>query len=333
MSRLLRSIHVGVGRRGRWPVEVAAADPHWEIAALVDLNAEFLAEAQALAGLPGARCFSTLEDALAGVEADAVIICTPTLYHAPLARLAFAAGKHVLVEKGMTTDLATGVELVAGADAAGVRFCVAQNYRFRPVELALETHLKEGRLGLPRVVDLIHHRYRPTPATLNYPGAVLWDMGCHHFDTLIHLFGPVQEVMARTYNPPWSQYAHDSGVSAVMTFENGVVAAYCLTHCAQNHYYHFLMQTDKGTVQLWEQPAKGIEFRAIGSRGDTVEKLPIPVQPRSEQRVLDAFRRYIAEGIEPGLSGRNNLQVLAVSEAMLRSAKTGRAVGVQELLP
>ncbi|MDE2839927.1 MAG: Gfo/Idh/MocA family oxidoreductase, partial [Chloroflexota bacterium] len=39
--------------------------------------------------------FTQLEKALATVPADAVVICTPTAFHAPLARQAFQAGKHV----------------------------------------------------------------------------------------------------------------------------------------------------------------------------------------------------------------------------------------------
>lgn len=95
----IRTIHVGVGRRGRWPLEVLTADSRFQPAALVDVSPELLAEAQALTGLDETVSFSQLEEALATVPADAVIICTPTKFHAPLARQAFQAGKHVLVEK------------------------------------------------------------------------------------------------------------------------------------------------------------------------------------------------------------------------------------------
>ena len=40
----IRTIHVGVGRRGRWPLEVLTADPRFMPSALVDVSPELLAE-------------------------------------------------------------------------------------------------------------------------------------------------------------------------------------------------------------------------------------------------------------------------------------------------
>ena len=104
----IRTIHVGVGRRGRWPLEVLTADPRFMPAALVDVSPELLAEAVALTGLDESVSFANLERALATVQADAVIILHTHCFPCPFARLAFDAGKHVLVEKGMTTNWQDG---------------------------------------------------------------------------------------------------------------------------------------------------------------------------------------------------------------------------------
>ena len=79
----IRTIHVGVGRRGRWPLEVLTADPRFIPSALVDVSPELLADAQALTGLDESVSFSHLEIALATVQTDAVIICTPTAFPRP----------------------------------------------------------------------------------------------------------------------------------------------------------------------------------------------------------------------------------------------------------
>ena len=102
---ILRTIHVGVGGRGTWPVEIVGADPKFQAVALVDINHDFLATAQARLKLPDQALFGDLPAALAAVDADAVVICTPTVTHAPFARMAIERGKHVLVEKGMTMKL------------------------------------------------------------------------------------------------------------------------------------------------------------------------------------------------------------------------------------
>ncbi len=54
-------------------------------------------------------------------------------------------------------------------------------------------------------------------------------------------------------------------------------------------------------------------------------------QPRSEQGVINDFYRYIVDGVEPGISGRNNLKTLAVCEMLVRSARERRSVEAREL--
>lgn len=324
----IKSIHVGVGGRGAWPIDVATADENWQPVALVDINEGFLQKARERTGLDESVCFSSLEEAVQQVEADAAIICTPTATHAPFARMGFAAGLAVLVEKGMTTDLEKAKNLVKEVEERGLAFCVAQNYRFQSIQQTMKHHLNSETYGKPAIVDLFHHRYRPNPRTLNYPNAMVWDMGCHHFDNLIFWLGNAKTAIAQTYNTPWSKYEYDSGVTAIMEFENGVICNYCLTHCAQNSFYHLLMQTDTGTLRAYD--VSDIEFQPIGSgERQSVQLLSVP---RSEQSVLDAFRDYIRRGIEPGISGRNNLNVMALCQAVCDSAEKGRPINVAELL-
>ena len=324
----LRSIHVGTGGRGTWPIDVVTVDPNWEPVALVDVDEVFLETAREKTGLTQAACFSSLKEAAQVVEADAALICTPTETHAPFARMGFDAGLHVIVEKGMTTDFALAKQLVKDAEESGVRFCVAQNYRYQPLQQTIKQILDEGTCGVPAIVDLIHHRYRPNPRTLNYLNAMIWDMSCHHFDNLNFWFGPVKTVTARTFNTPWSRYPYDSGVYAILEYENGMVCNYGLTHCAQNSSYHLRMQMERSSLRAYD--VEGIELQPIGG-GETKTIDPLSL-PRSEQLVLDALRGYIREGVEPGISGKNNLQTLALCQATCDAASTGTAVNVPDLL-
>src|SRR5262249_53566301 len=159
----------------------------------VDLNRDFLTSAQAKLQLADTALFSDLSEALGSVEADAVVICTPTVTHARFARLAFAQGKHVLVEKGMTMDWEEAKALVREAEQAGVRFGGAQTYRYfanmATVKQLLDDPDPPHPPGTVQIVDFIHHRYRPEPRTLNSPYAMVWDMSCHHVDLLAYWLG------------------------------------------------------------------------------------------------------------------------------------------------
>ena len=87
------------------------------------------------------------------------------------------------------------------------------------------------------------------------------------------------------------------------------------------------MQTDAGTLRAYD--VSGIEFQPIGKERQSIQLLSVP---SSEQSVLNAFRDYIRQGIEPGISGRNNLNVMALCQAVCDSAEKGEPVNVAELL-
>src|ERR1700719_4877479 len=64
---------------------------------------------------------------------EAVDLCLPTHLHAPVAIEAFAAGKHVLVEKPMALDAASARQMIAEAEKHRRVLMVAQVLRFFPM--------------------------------------------------------------------------------------------------------------------------------------------------------------------------------------------------------
>ena len=334
LTAMMRAIYVGVGGRGLWPLEILGADPRFESVALVDTSDQNLAAAREKTRLGEAACFHTLDAALEAVQADAAVICTPTKTHAALCRLAFSAGKHVLVEKGMTLDWREANALVEAAERAGVVFCVSQNYRYMSELRSLQQALASGEYGTPHLVDLVNHRYRPEPRTLDYPFAVVWDMGCHHFDNLVAAFGPIARVTAVTHNAPWSAYEYDAGVTALLEFESGAVCTYQLTHQATVSDYRFLVQTERGGLS-WDTANRRWLFlpkpdRQLGSNPPGIPVESVEAQ-RSEQGVVDDWYHAIIEGEQPGITGRANLETLAVCEMVVRAATEHRPVIRAEL--
>src|SRR5439155_20038128 len=72
--------------------------------------------------------FTRVEDMLAGADIDLVLVATPIPYHFANAMAAIVAGKHVYVQKTMTTTLAEADELLAARDRAGVKLAAAVGY-------------------------------------------------------------------------------------------------------------------------------------------------------------------------------------------------------------
>jgi predicted dehydrogenase len=88
------------------------------IAALAD---PVIDRARAAADQYGATPFASVEELLARGDVDAVTIVSPIGLHFEHARAALKAGKHVHLNKTMTTTVAEADELIALATAAGLR--------------------------------------------------------------------------------------------------------------------------------------------------------------------------------------------------------------------
>lgn len=333
---LLRVLLVGVGNRGRWPLERCTAEAGWEICGLVDREAGHLAEARALTGLAQSACHDNLQRALAEAKPDAVILCTPTVTHAKFAKAAMAAGAAVLTEKGMATNWEEAVDLVSFVRAQRGIFAVAQNYRYDGISAVVGAALGvSGEADCPRIdepflVDYLQHRVRPVPGTLTYPFASVWDMSCHHFDNLLCWLGPVGEVTAHAYRAAWSPYEHAANTSAVLRFAGGVTVNYVRTHDAARNSLRIGVHGRNGALVVRDGRAEFSERPAVNFGECLVREIGTP-SFCSEERMLADFRDYVATGREPGISGYRNLEIMALCEMMVRSALEKRTVKREEL--
>lgn len=325
----LKFILVGVGNRGRWAVRRVTESPLTEVVAIVDKNREFLQDAGATTRLPENLWFDDLEDALKKVEADAVLICTPTVTHKPFSELAFRYGKHVLVEKAMTHDYAQAEDLVCQAAAANVRFCVAQNYSWmrhnEKVKAILDDPGHPYHPGEIALADIYCYRFRPEPRTMTYPWAMVWDMACHHSDIFNYWFGQPTEILsARSFNPEWSAYPYHSNITADIRIGEKVSGNYLLYHSSTLAETRIIVQGDRGVLEVNNSrevlfyPRPHAQFQ--GSKPIKVE-LDESISTDGSSEVLESFCRYILGGEEPRTSGRNNLAVLAMCRDLIAKAK------------
>jgi predicted dehydrogenase len=272
---------------------------------------------------------------IAGTPAEAMIICTPTVTHVPFALRGLAAGLAVLTEKGMAPDWLRACQVVAAAEAAGRPLCVVQNFRYRPVEQAIQRALSEttGAQGVGEVfwADYFDHRVRPEPRTLSYPFASVWDQSCHHFDNLLAWFGPAERITGRAAAAPWTAYAHPSNTAALITFSRGTTVVYGHTHDAARAEIRLRFQGRRGALFATESSVEFSERPETNFGVKPVRPIPLEAVHGGERGVLQAFHRYITEGVEPGISGRHNLEVMALCQMLVMSIEQDRTVYRREL--
>lgn len=340
----LDTLCVGVSGRGQWPLKVCGEENGFRVAALCDLSEEALAAARGITGLGEDACWTDVEEALDKSGAEAVIVCTPTAYHCPVAKAAIERGLPVLVEKGMAPDWDAARDVVAFADDREGVFCVSQNYRYNALERTVRRVIHDAsdpnHVGEVFLLDLHHHRVRPIPRTLNYPFASVWDMSCHHFDDLLFWLGPVAEVTAHASRADWSAYEHPANTTAFMRFANGAVVNYYHGHDAARGELRLGVHGERGAVvgHAWDRTAStgGLDALAFTPRPavqfGTADPYEVPFEDGpGEAGVLADFRAYIDGGPEPGISGRNNLEVMAMCQLVVMSVEAGRTVKREEL--
>src|SRR3954469_9842363 len=110
----------------------------------------------AAAALGAERSFTSAEELVEAPDVDVVHICTPNHLHLPLAEAALAAGKHVICEKPLATDLAGARRLVDAAASAGTAAAVPFVYRYYPTVREARDRVRSGATG---PVRLVHGTY------------------------------------------------------------------------------------------------------------------------------------------------------------------------------
>ena len=121
-----------------------AAHPEAKLVGFYDINQQRAAE---LAAKYGGRAYATVEELLAEPEIQAVSICAANFAHAELTIAALNAGKHVLCEKPMATNLADCEAMVQAADANGKFLMIGHNQRLAKAHSLARKLIVEGLIG------------------------------------------------------------------------------------------------------------------------------------------------------------------------------------------
>jgi scyllo-inositol 2-dehydrogenase (NADP+) len=104
---------------------------------------------------PNLDTCATAAELFARADIDLVVIPTPNDTHHALAMQALRAGKHVVVDKPFTLDVAQARELVALAERQALQLSVFHNRRWDADFLTVGKLLAEGTLGRPTGGDMI----------------------------------------------------------------------------------------------------------------------------------------------------------------------------------
>jgi predicted dehydrogenase len=157
---------------------------------------------------PGCRWTTNYREVLASEDVEAVLLSLPIHLNAQLILEAARAGKHVLSEKPLSSNLPQAVELVNTLKGfSNLVIEIAENYHYRTDYAKAKEWLAAGRIGSPFLVQMVtrfysdtSHGFSATPWRwdVQYRGGIIADAGVHYAAGMRELGGEVEQLQAFT---------------------------------------------------------------------------------------------------------------------------------------
>jgi predicted dehydrogenase len=200
--------------------------------------------------------FTDLRTAAEDARVQALTLALPHDIHRQAAETAAAAGKHVLVEKPIATDLADADAMIDAAKSAGTILMVAEDMHFRPAIREAVDCIRRGDVGEPLYL-LVHagglRRPQGWAADKNrMGGGVLIDIGVHYIRALRLLMGEPDRVLASRAMQINTKMLGEDSVHLVFSSRFGWEAAMLLTWSSpRGHLPDIVLAGEKGTLHLW----------------------------------------------------------------------------------
>lgn len=330
---------IGVGRIGKLHTEnLVYSIPNAEVAAIADpmLNDDIIEWA---GNLGITTCYTDASKIMEDPAIDAVFICSATDTHADFIIEAAKAGKHILCEKPIHTDLDMIKKALAAVEEAGVKLMVGFVRRFDHNHRKVGETVASGKIGAPHIVKITSRDPEEPPMSyVEVSGGIFVDMTIHDFDMARYLAGSeVTEIMAYgtvKVDERFKDYDDVDTATVMMKFENGALGLIDNSRAARYGYdQRTEVHCDKGCVQVQND----LNTTASISTADGVE-VDKPTWFFLE-RYNDAFIaevkefiKSIEEDTEVLATGMDGLMSVVIAMAADKSLREGRPVKISEIL-
>lgn len=330
---------LGAGRIGKL---------HGENLAFSVKNAELVAVADPMmndsiqewaAGLGVTHCFSDPAKIFRDPSIDAVFICSSTNTHADFIMEAAKAGKHVMCEKPIDTNLDKIRAAIKAAEEAGIKLQVGFVRRFDHNHRAVRNTVASGKLGKPHIIKVSSRD--PEPPSMEYvkvSGGIFLDMMIHDFDMARYLSGSevmeVSAIGAVRVDEKFAKYNDVDTAIVTLKFENGAIGVIDNSRAARYGYdQRTEVHCDKGCVQV----SNDLDNTAMISteNGVMVAKPTWFFLERYNNAFIEEaceFCDAVMNDTEVPVTSKDGLMPVAIAMAAGKSFREGRSVKISEIL-
>jgi UDP-N-acetylglucosamine 3-dehydrogenase len=308
---------IGTGFWGRNHARVFKELQETELLAVCDMDTE---RARTVAEKFGVKPFTNTEKMLKDRSIEAVSICTWSTSLAKEALKALNAGRHVLVEKPMATNVRQAEHLLKTAEKERLHLTVGFLMRFIPGLQRIRREVEDKTLGQP--VCATAKRVSEWPERIGDVGVVK-DTAIHDLDVMRYVFNedPVA-VYAKAGSMRHGKF--EDYAQIMLTFE-GDQSAFIESNWLTPYKTRMLVITGSEAIMKLDYITQEL----------TIENAKETLQPRYALQEplkleLQHFANCITGKEKPLITGIDGLKALQIAEAALKSSATGKAVKLRE---
>jgi predicted dehydrogenase len=339
-QRLLIAV-AGAGQIGQAHIKRILEEPQAELASIIDPSPGAKEQAKNL-GVPS---YADLDKAFQSKKPDGVVIATPNQLHVANGLSAVRAGVPMLLEKPVSTDVESAMELVKAAETANVPILVGHHRRHSPLIQRAKEIVASGRLGKITAINGMCLFLKPSKdyfegknAWRREPGGgvVLINL-IHAIDDLRNICGDIVAVQAAESNAARGFVVEDtaamilhfaSGALGTLTISDAANAPWSweLTSGENKAYPHtdqfcYLVSGMEGSLTIprldvWRHEGDGWWTPMNTKRSIAPELDPLTLQMRH-------FCAVVRGEAKPLLDGRGGARTLETTLAVKKAAAEG----------
>ncbi len=287
--------------------------------------------ARARKDFPGLRTFGSFDAALRDEDFDAVALATPVSSHFPLARRALEAGRHVLVEKPLTTARREADELIALAKSRRLVLMVDHTFVYHPAVRKIKALIEAGDLGQLHYIDST----RINLGLFQHDVNVLWDLAVHDL-SIVNYLTPERPLAVSAVATAHTPGAPENIGFIVLRYASGLVVHLNCSWVSPVKIRHILIGGDRKMILYndldMNEPLKvydsGYQARTDEDRNRLLFDYRVgdvysPKIPGGEALAALAsdFVQAITKGVTPVSDGRFGADVVAILEAAQLSVR------------
>ncbi len=293
------------------------------LAGVVDADFELAERVASKYGVKASRDLSSL-------DFDAAVIATPTVTHYELAKKVISMGKHVLVEKPFTHDLAKAQEIIDLAKDMGVTLAVGHIERFNPI-----VELFKNMNNQKELITINAKRVSGFPTRIRDVGVIL-DLGVHDIDVFRYLVGEIVEVYARGGKIKHDKY--EDHASMLFTFKNGrhgyIETNWLTPKKIRKLWLTFTDKYAEGDyIEQWVEISSGkLDYDEFNTFNIEVDLNIRRINLKREEplrRELANFLDAIEKKKKPLVTGEDGLAAVKIAKAALESLKKNKPIEIE----